>query len=1232
MLTPDSSFLNSLDDVAVVLRWNRSYVAKILSGLTIAPEFHANGIRLDWLLRMVLSKSRGRREPNFKELEYALNGGLAKAGILHLEDPIEDLLCDSLATGAGNFRIFPGQWESATAFTQVAIEAFETLPSARRKDDTLNVVHALLRLSEEIAKRAGLDRTSESGGRPQGSITLPHSAALKRLARSVTFSPRDLAALEIDPSALAPFILDEAQLGLIGSREVGETPLEFHPLLAVGNELVVVSPGNVSLAVRAVIVNAVLQGGLGDLFHVRLLEAQERYAEATAFWPASYISLSPPDQDFLRASVCKYDSGRFLHVIQLPCAFSDFPAKGYMTTRYVTDVVNEKVKRDISRFWEFLASRQFVARSTTVLLTSGWGPPQIVHPRIDARTAPPHWQLIIMSFADTAILGACENGKFRDIQRMTQIEDSLLADGYNFMNPNGLINMFGFWRTTGGSIVPDNMPEMVPPAFLSLPTDALREPRREGTVRRDYRALPTPDGAFKRVQRMDWGKDALKPVFASVRDLEEGRLVGAFDYRGRTWWIETHRTARGSSDGTYRVWNGVMEWLAAVGPGIIERFPGAFPAHPARIVLEPPDDHLNRPIDQGTKVIDPHGAEVVSIEKRTDGVVAVLITEAWMPLLRSADNSAELLLAATILDGLAGVKNPGRAALRESVEEIISSEDWRWMHAREAITPLDRLAGRGLVENFTPVSFSALALAKVGSVWTFRDRALGLEITGEDECKQFLATYRDSLLASLIETIRQFGRQHLTRALLRAYQSARHEQSRWRTSIRALRAIDGAEADRRAFERQNEVNAVQRLTKALAEIAACEANPEGGRVPGEADLDEMYASAMLVIGNGQLFPVIRSGMIEARLKISPTGDLMSDRGTVQKLLEPSAVWTNAKSLDEAAAAYVSDRIDAKDDHPAQAWEGGLRAAIEAEYQITAQAYVDLPYLLGRIAEDRGKDVFFERLSAIEHLLHNFPDYSDRNVRPLLDRLTLRTRASWYDGLPEVERDLCRFDRSHSLISRPLLMVESGEDPLFLVAPALVMDAMMYAVSGLVTGHLNNAFWQSDAARRFAGERGKASGEEFERRVAERLNELGLSATPRCKLSAVLNQKVEAELGDIDVLAVKADHSAVWVIEAKNLRLCRTEPEVASRLSEYRGRTLVDSKGRERPDKLLRHLRRVEYLRANRQALQKQLRLEVLPKVKGLLVFDAPQPMNFYATEGVADAQSAFLDRIDRFAF
>jgi hypothetical protein len=113
-----------------------------------------------------------------------------------------------------------------------------------------------------------------------------------------------------------------------------------------------------------------------------------------------------------------------------------------------------------------------------------------------------------------------------------------------------------------------------------------------------------------------------------------------------------------------------------------------------------------------------------------------------------------------------------------------------------------------------------------------------------------------------------------------------------------------------------------------------------------------------------------------------------------------------------------------------------------------------------------------------------------------------------------------------------------------------------------------------------------------------------------------------------VLAVSADKKRVWVIEAKNLKLCRTEVEVASRLSNYRGE--LDKKGK--PDDLLKHLRRVKYLRERREKLVKRLGLTQTPEVKSLLVFDSPQPMNFYMLEQKDDCESTRLDTIESFQF
>jgi hypothetical protein len=239
------------------------------------------------------------------------------------------------------------------------------------------------------------------------------------------------------------------------------------------------------------------------------------------------------------------------------------------------------------------------------------------------------------------------------------------------------------------------------------------------------------------------------------------------------------------------------------------------------------------------------------------------------------------------------------------------------------------------------------------------------------------------------------------------------------------------------------------------------------------------------------------------------------------------------------------------------------------------------YALIQIAERRGEGAFALKRSELSRLLGENKNYSSGNPINLLRRLTLVRRASWRDrssGLTEADIDLSRFDRPYSIINRALVAMDDDEDPIVLVAPLLISDSTMYALGGLMEGSLSNQFWVSAEARRYAGAAGKAAGDAFEGTVAATIKALRLEAWPRCKLSWALKEKVPDELGDIDVLALSLDHRRVWVIEARNLRLCRSEAEVAARLSEYRGRMIRDSKGREKPDRMLRHIRRVEYMR------------------------------------------------------
>ena len=347
-------------NVYAVRTWKRSFSVSVLAGMLTEPTLHANGIRLDWLQRLVFAKAGGERKPKPPELSRALNLGLDKARVLRLEDPTEDLFCDLIVSRHGNFRIFTGHWETPGPYTQTLLDAFEALPPAPQKDASLNCVYAILRLSDELARRANVDRLTQSGGEPAAVIDVPNAHALERLAARVRFTNDELAGLGIDRQALSPFVLETDHFSYIGTTEPGDSPLEFHPLLEDSGGVTVASPPGISMAVRAVLVGAAKRGGLENLLLSHLLTEQEHYAEGTGFWPALKIRLGAPDQHFLRSSVLQSSEGRHLQIIQVPVTFDQFPQKAFASVRRMASEVNCALAKKVSGFWDHVRQQRNV--------------------------------------------------------------------------------------------------------------------------------------------------------------------------------------------------------------------------------------------------------------------------------------------------------------------------------------------------------------------------------------------------------------------------------------------------------------------------------------------------------------------------------------------------------------------------------------------------------------------------------------------------------------------------------------------------------------------------------------------------------------------------------------------------------------------------------------------------------------------------------------------------------
>jgi hypothetical protein len=96
-----------------------------------------------------------------------------------------------------------------------------------------------------------------------------------------------------------------------------------------------------------------------------------------------------------------------------------------------------------------------------------------------------------------------------------------------------------------------------------------------------------------------------------------------------------------------------------------------------------------------------------------------------------------------------------------------------------------------------------------------------------------------------------------------------------------------------------------------------------------------------------------------------------------------------------------------------------------------------------------------------------------------------------------------------------------------------------------------------------------------------------------------------ELGDIDVLAWERSSGEIFPVECKRLLVAHSVREVVQRLEDFKG-------NKQEKDSLGRHLRRVDWLNKNFDAISKFTGIaKSAIRVKPLLITSEIVPMQFY---------------------
>lgn len=1173
-------------------------LAAWLGGLLTVPGLQANADRLEWAVRLALGCVGSGRAPRVRDLSELLNRCLVEARVDGRDDPVEDFFVAPVITAWGEFRTYPGRWEGAIASTEDMLEALTALPDWPGKVDTVVECLALLRLGDEVARRSGPGRREVGSGDPWADIAFPSEERLRKLAARVRFTTPDLARLGISREALEPFVFRDGDAASLLARWAGDTALELRPLAGSPGGLTLALPSGLTTAVRARIVSAASAAGLRDELHWRLFVAQARRID-----DSGYAGLpSPrrrPDGVLLRESILDASPSRVIHFVHSTSGFEGWPQAHFGSIVMMGPQWHRAIQESAEAALKWAEARHSGAEVLTVLIMGGWG-----GGRHHDFPAMPRWQLVTVPPEALEILSTGDDGNPEDVFRLQEQLEQVRGLGIEVLDSNGLVNMVAWWARTQHTLVPGDEGFIEPPHSVMVPIDMVLAARVEAAERLDARALPRPTGPHLRATRAEPHPAAgpPPPVYVATRAMAAGRLSGAAVAGDECWWIDLEGDP--SNQTVRETWKAGLRWLGLAMTGVLgDAGPAPTSAIAMRLAVEVPEeatfDQLRAdPWDIRTgELDDPRGP-------------LVTVGAGWQRATARAANDAELALGATLLVVAASLRGEdldvGHA--RGMLLSAVGSRDFRFRHALHADGALGLLAGHGLLAPHRPIPTSAGALLKCGSAFLVRAPDEPRRIEGKGPCLDFLQAYMAEHWRLLLAAVDGFDRVTLVVSALSRLQSASNEQRRWRSTAAALRAVHGAEADLAAsHDVMVRANGTMRAASLLAEIAASEAPPEGGAVPGAMDVDDLLARVLMLFVVEDSVAALRLDRARAVVGIGPTGEVLFEHEFEERTLRRSSTVRHGEERDGDVAAYERNF----DSRAADVGLGDdLARAVSAEFGSDFLAFVDLSFAPAQLCIDGGSDVVVMRRSELVDRLERLEPYAGKSLAGLVARLTLPSRAGWGDlptGATAADFDVARFDRRWSVSARPVVALTADGDPLVALAPGVVQRAVLIVLGGAMTGSLQGAFWEGAAMRRYAGVRGGDAGMAFNHEVAGALRALDLRAESEWSLMRCLGTAGTPELvalGDVDVLAVSPDGDRVWVVEAKELKLCRTLGEAARRLSEYRGLPKADG----RPDKLLRHLQRVACLRGRAEELGRTLGLPRVPAVSGVVMVGAPQPM------------------------
>lgn len=1188
--------------------------AAAFGGLLLQKRLQSNCLRLEVLVHLCLSLGNGIRAPT----QSFITLGFTSVGTLcgYLEDPREDVFVGNIHSKRGNYRVLEGIWEGATFYLQRIVNMVDSLPDEGDFKNITDTVHAFLKLSDIVCERAGLTRNDIG---PDGrNNVLPKSLGEKTewLRNLVAFSTEDLASYGLDVSSLSPFVFDPRTRSSLLEQAISHTSLEAAPLVLKDRVLSLLLPTAVSVAIRRFVVRALGEQDNRDIF---LHQLEREYSKL--FSTSPFFGEAGPRLSFVRhssGSLCanaqEIDNGRYLTMVFFLDDLAGFEKDGFGGAFLGSPDLKAEIFKAIQSMQDDCERRDEFKEGMVLVVGCGIGRGVVLEGFHHSKT---RWAWEFVSAPDLLALAHLNEIKILDLLRVQRMESTLRDRGVMLHNMNGLLNLFAWAHSLDGHLVPH---AEIPREFrvgegellMPITQNGLGDLRHQLALQDDEHVEQFIDGAWKLVRiegRDHLENDASRPLYAHLEEGIEKRLLGVRITKVRCWWYEAI-VKDGSADRmTYQRWSMMGVWIARVVDVIDAEFGAEMGSGPVLWKCIFDGEPLNLSVEELGRHEDLADAFAVNVDLTTR-TIALQVGSGFDRAIYHPQNIAEVGLVRAFLSGVSSLTDVSLGSLEVALADKLSDVNARYCHVFTA-----KNYRHYFIETLpkSPLTINRFdgAFVKLGLGWRVRDPKDGGKIVNKQDCLSFLRALVDQLQGELAEHLRLFDREALLKALLINYESASHSRDRWHKTAAAVLALrDDKTAAMGGMSRHEfKLNGVLQSTRNLIEVVICESPIGKGGMPGELDLGLMLAKSALIFHLSGWSGLIYWELMEPELMIRPLGDVHAHHDFIDTIMEPfgkvtsahryaSSIKRYAKSL--GSATFLADSKDS-------GVSSDFLEAWKEEFGVSLDAYRGFVDALENYGIEHGQMLYVLSGSALVKLADT-PDVG----LAIIKSLELTSRPAWHvppEGYSWNDIAPSRFRRRLGLLRRPLIQIESGDDPRYLVDPALVREGF-----GTMVGNYYEGTYADDhlgpAMLRYAGIARERDGAEFNERVASRMEELGWRVEREIKLKKVLRKGFDRDYGDIDVLAWKAESGRVLIMECKDLQFKKTYGEIAEQLSDYRG--LASPDGRRR-DSLRKHLDRMALLREHPVELVRFLGLDSIGEIESHLVFSHPVPMMFSKT-------------------